>query len=336
MLARLVRELPDEPGMAYEPKWDGFRCLVFRDGPEVDLRSRNGRPLARYFPELVEAFLALPVAELAIDGEIVVVGRDGLADFAALMARLHPAESRFQRLAAETPASFMAFDVLAVDGDDVRPLTFRDRRLRLEALFVDSVSPLFLTPVTHDPDVASRWLDERPGNAIDGVVAKREDDPYLAGKRTMFKVKRERSADCVVVGFRWYADRPIVGSLLLGLYDDGELRHIGVVTSFDERTRATLAADLAPLAIPLAQHPWRDGFALEGGPMGRLRGAAGRWTPEMPLDWVPLLPELVLEVAYDLVDGIRFRHPARARRWRWDRDPVTCTVEQLLDVALAT
>jgi ATP-dependent DNA ligase len=326
MLARLERALPVGDDVVYEPKWDGFRCLAFFDGTSVDLRSRNERPLARYFPEVVRAVRALPVPAV-LDGELLA-SVDGRADFAALMNRLHPAASRVERLSQETPACFVAFDALAVGDDDLRGRPFGERRRRLEALLAGANGRVVVSPLTHDPTVATQWLDAA-GGEIDGVVAKRTGERYLPGRRALVKVKRERTADCVLAGFRLFGSEPAVGSLLLGLHDDGVLRHVGVVTSFRRPRRRELFVELAPLRVALAAHPWRDGFALEGGPMGRLRGAAGRWTPDMPLDWVPLRPERVVEVAYTQLDGIRFRHPAQFRRWRPDRDAASCTVEQL-------
>jgi ATP-dependent DNA ligase len=329
MLARLARELPIG-GYAYEPKWDGFRCLAFRDRDEVDLRSRHQRPLARYFPEVVAAIRSLPADPLVLDGELVVDGAAGL-DFAALMGRLHPAASRVQRLAAEQPALFMAFDVLQAGGADLAARPFAQRRARLEALLAGARGRVRATPSTDDPALAAGWLERAPGRGIDGVVAKPLDAPYAPGVRALVKVKRERTADCVVAGMRGHAREPVVGSLLLGLYDpDGELVHVGVVSSFARARRRELVDELRGLAIPLQEHPWREGMLLGGGPMGRLRGAAGRWDPAtMPLDWVPLRPERVAEVAYEQLDGHRFRHPARFRRWRPDRDPRSCATEQL-------
>jgi ATP-dependent DNA ligase len=324
MLARLARELP--PGRLYEPKWDGFRCLAFRDGDAVDLRSRNDRPLARYFPELVEALRALRDRQLVLDGELMVV-RDGAADFDALLARLHPAASRVERLAAATPAVLVAFDLLAVGDDDLRGRPFRDRRRLLERALAAAPARVRLTPLTADVEEAARWLDL--GGGVDGVVAKDPAGPYLAGERALVKVKRERTADCVVAGFRLFEDRT-PSSLLLGLHAaDGVLRHVGVAASFARARRAELLAVLAPRVRPLAGHPWERGFLVEGSAMGRMKGAAARWVPEMGLDWVPVEPELVCEVAYDHVDVDRFRHPARFRRWRPDRDARSCTLAQL-------
>jgi ATP-dependent DNA ligase len=325
MLGRLVRELPAD-GFLYEPKWDGFRCLVFRDGADVDLRSRHDRPLARYFPELVGGFQAVPAERFVVDGEIVVSG----FDFPTLMARLHPAASRVERLRSETPASFVAFDVLAVAEDDVCQRPFEERRAVLEDFLDSAQPPIVLTPVTDDAAVASDWLDRFQGAGIDGLVAKHRALRYEPGVRAMLKVKKERTADCVVAGFRWLVDRPLPSSLLLGLYDEaGALEHVGVATSFTERQRHELLEELAPLIASLEGHPWERGFLVGGSPVGRLRGAAGRWTPDMTQDWTPLAPVRVCEVAYDQIDRDRFRHPARFRRWRTDRDPRSCTFEQL-------
>jgi ATP-dependent DNA ligase len=328
MLARLERELPAD-GYLYEPKWDGFRCLSFRSGDDVDLRSRNQRPLARYFPELVEALRALPTTRFVVDAEIVALSEFG-PDFVALLARLHPASSRVERLARETPALLIVFDVLSIGDEDLRQRSFSERRARLEQLLTESRPPVLLTPMTADRARAEQWLESFQGAGVDGIVAKHRDLRYEEGARRMVKVKRERTADCVVAGFRWLGDRPLPSSLLLGLYDDGELRHIGVAASFAEAHRRQLLEELAPHVVPLAGHPWEHGFLLTGSPTGRLRGAAGRWAPEeMEQDWTPLAPDLVCEVAYDQVDDHRFRHPARFRRWRPDRDARSCTLEQL-------
>jgi ATP-dependent DNA ligase len=324
MLARLARELP--PGHLYEPKWDGFRCLAFCEDGEFDLRSRNDRPLARYFPEVVDALRRLPEARMVLDGELVVPASAGL-DFTGLLSRLHPALSRIERLSRETPAWFIAFDVLARGNEDLRGLPFAERRRQLERLLRGARAPLILTPITTDVEVAERWL--YAGRGIDGVVAKDPSVAYRPGERALVKVKQERTADCVVAGFRLFEDRPLPSSLLLGLYgDDGELRHVGLASSFAEAERPRLLETLSPLAIPLEQHPWENGFLLEGSPMGRMKGAAAKWTPEMRLDWIPVAPSLVCEVAYDHLDGDRFRHPARFRRFRPDREPRSCTFEQ--------
>jgi ATP-dependent DNA ligase len=320
MLARLERELPRD-GFLYEPKWDGFRCLAFRGEDSVDLRSRHDRPLARYFPEVVEGLLALDSPRFVLDGELVVA-----SEFAALMARLHPAASRVERLRRETPATFIVFDLLAVGNDDLRERPFDERRARLDDLLRAAPPSIVLTPTTTDRTVADRWLER-----FEGVVAKRHDLLYASGVRAMVKVKKERTADCVVAGFRWLVDRPLPSSLLLGLYDgEGELQHVGVASAFAERQRRELLDQLRLYVVPLDGHPWERGFLVGGSPVGRLRGAAGRWDPdEMEQDWVPVAPVRVCEVAYDHVDGDRFRHPARFRRWRPDRDPDSCTFEQL-------
>jgi ATP-dependent DNA ligase len=320
MLGRLARELPRD-GYLYEPKWDGFRSIAFRDGDELELQSRHGNPLGRYFPELVEGLVALAARRFVLDGEIVAVD----SDFQALMARLHPAASRVERLREETPAAFVAFDLLAEGARPLLETPFVERRARLEALLADARPPILLTTVTDDASVARAWLER-----FEGVVAKARDLPYEPGKRTLVKVKRERTADCVVAGFRWRVDRPLPSSLLLGLYDDGgELQHVGVAASFGAARAESLLEELRPLIAPLEGHPWEEGFLVSGGPVGRLRGAAGRWTPEMTMDWTPVGPSRVVEVSYDQVDSDRFRHPARFVRWRPDRDPRSCTFEQL-------
>jgi ATP-dependent DNA ligase len=329
MLAQLARELP-AGGYLYEPKWDGFRCLAFRDGDEVDLRSRNQRPLARYFPELVEALLGLRASRFALDGEIVVVTPAGF-DFAALLARLHPAASRVERLRRETPAALVAFDLLAVEDRDLREKPFSERRRLLARLLADASPPLFLTPLTDSLGVAADWLSRFQGAGIDGVIAKHRDLHYQPGARRMIKVKEERTADCVVAGFRWLVDRPLPSSLLLGLYDDdGALVHVGIASSFSEAQRHELLDELRRHVVPLAGHPWAHGFLVTGSPIGRLKGAAARWSPEeMAQDWTPVAADLVCEVAFDQLDDYRLRHPARFRRWRPDRDPASCTLDQL-------
>jgi ATP-dependent DNA ligase len=329
MLARLARELPADGGVAFEPKWDGFRCLPFVDGGEVDLRSRNDRPLARYFPEVVAALAGL--GDVVLDGELVA-SRDGRPDFPALLGRLHPAASRTRLLAVATPATFLAFDVLAAGGQDLRDRPYRERRRRLEDL-VAGVGTLTLSPATDDRARAAAWLDAPPTSGIDGVVVKPLDGPYVAGARGWTKVKRDRTADCVVAGFRWRSDNDGVSSLLLGLYDDHDptvLHHVGATGSMAKALRQDVSRALAPLVQDdLAGHPWEHGFALEGGPQGRLKGSAGRWSPDLPRDWFALPPVVVAEVGYDQLDGHRFRHPARFRHFRPDRDPASCTVVQL-------
>jgi ATP-dependent DNA ligase len=328
MLARLARELPVGTDVVYEPKWDGFRCLAFCERDDIDLRSRNDRPLSRYFSEVVSALRTLPRSAV-IDGELVVAGDEG-SDFATLMSRLHPAASRAERLAAEHPATFIAFDLLAEGSEVLLDLPQRARRERLERLLAHASEALSLTPATTDVSTANGWLRASSTSAIDGVVAKDAAAPYEPGRRALVKVKLERTADCIVAGVRPFGDQSVVGSLLLGLFDGGTLLHVGVASSFTMARRRELVEELAPLNTPLRDHPWRHGFALEGGPMGRLGGAAARWSPEMAQDWVPLRLERVAEVSYTQLDGIRFRHPARFCRWRPDRDAASCTVEQLV------
>jgi ATP-dependent DNA ligase len=327
MLARLTRELPRD-GFLYEPKWDGFRVLAFRDGDEVDLRSRNQRPLARYFPEIVEAMLRLDERSVVLDGEIVVVREDGRFDFAALMSRLHPAATRVALLRETVPATFVAFDLLAIGDEALVGRPCEGRRRRLDALIGDR-SAIRRTPATQDADVAARWLTTFHGGGIDGVIAKRPDQPYTPGRRTMVKVKHARTADCVVAGFRLRADRDELGALLLGLFDGPVLRHVGVASSFSRRRAMQLMSDVADLATSIDGHPWEHGFGLDRSPLGRLAGAAGRWVPgEMEMDWVPVRPVRVCEVTYDTLDEGRFRYPARFVRWRPDRAPASCTFEQ--------
>ncbi|MDQ2690061.1 MAG: ATP-dependent DNA ligase [Chloroflexota bacterium] len=325
MLARLVREIPLGDYL-YEPKWDGFRAIVFRDGDEVEVQSRHGRPFARYFPDVVAAVASLSHERFVIDGEIVII-RDGRFDFEQLMLRTHPAASRVASLSASMPATFIAFDLLAQDGEGLMESPFAERRARLERL-VPSDARITLTPATHDPEVAVGWLRRYPGGGVDGVVAKDRTAPYEPGRRTMIKVKLERTVDCVVAGVRVFADGGIA-SLLLGLHDDaGVLRHVGVCTSFAASRRREIAEQLAGRVVPLAGHPWAGGFGLERSPVGRLKGAAGRWQPGMSMDWIPIDP-LVAEVAYTALDGHRFRHPASFLRWRPDREPRSCMLDQL-------
>jgi len=329
LLARLARTLP-EGDILYEPKWDGFRCLVRRENAEVDLRSRNLRPLGRYFPELVDAFKRLPVRRFIVDGEIIVCEGDRF-DFPALLARLHPAPSRVERLRRETPAFFVAFDALRTGERNLMGDGARARREELLRLLDEIAPPLFVTPATDDLDVARSWLERFTGNGIDGVIAKPATSRYEPGKRSITKIKLERTADCVVGGMRLYADVPLVASLLLGLFEnDGSLRHVGVASSFTHERRSELFNELAPLADQLEGHPWEQGFGLHASPLGRLKGAAARWGPEEPADWTPLTPRVVCEVAFDQWEGDRFRHPARFKRWRPDRDPGSCTFEQLV------
>jgi ATP-dependent DNA ligase len=328
MLARLVSDLPGD-GFWYEPKWDGFRCLVARDGEEILMVSRHGRPFTRYFPELVEAFLDLADEDVTLDGEIMVETERGF-EFAALLSRLHPAPSRVRRLSEETPARFVAFDLLWRGGRELLGTPFRARRAELLEVTDGAGPTIVATPGTDDAAVATSWLSAPDGAGIDGVLAKDPDAAYEPGRRAMIKVKTRRTLDAVVAGYRWMMDRPAIGSLLLGLYDDEHrLRHIGVASSFSEAARARFLDELAPDAIPLTEHPWAAGFLIDPSPLGRLKGAAGRWTPEMAMDWVPIRPERVCEVEYDRLDGDRLRHPARFLRWRPDREATSCTFDQI-------
>jgi ATP-dependent DNA ligase len=330
MLGKLVRELP-RGDYLYEPKWDGFRCLAFRAGDAVELRSRDDRPLGRYFPELVTAVASVACDAFVLDGEILVALGERY-DFPTLMTRLHPAASRVDRLSAAAPATFVAFDALAVGDRDLRGEAFVRRRAELEQLIGPAEGVLRLTPMTADPVSAEAWLGGADGAGVDGVMAKARDLTYRAGERAMMKVKLERTLDAVVGGFRLLVDRPLPSSLLLGLYgSDGVLGHIGIAGSFSERLRRELLDVLGALVVPLRAHPWERGFLLEGSPVGRLKGAAGRWAPgEMSLDWFPVAPTRVAEVSYDHIEGRRLRHPARFRRWRPDRDPLSCTFDQIL------
>jgi ATP-dependent DNA ligase len=336
MLAKLARELPTAPGFLYEPKWDGFRCIVFRDGDDVELGSRNERPLTRYFPELPEALRAALPERVVLDGEVVIMTDDGL-DFDLLQMRIHPAASRVTMLAEQTPAAFVAFDLLAEGDRDLREAPFAARRARLEELLADVATPVYLTPVTDDPALAQDWFGRFEGAGLDGVVAKPADAPYTEGKRTMLKVKHLRTADCVVAGFRDHKDGEGVGPLLLGLYDDdGTLHHVGVASSFAAARRRELVDELAPYRDgALDAHPWREWADPAAHEEGRKPGAQSRWTGGKNLSWEPLRIELVAEVAYEHLQGDRFRHTARFQRWRPDREPGSCTYAQLESVVPA-
>jgi ATP-dependent DNA ligase len=336
MLAKAVHEVPRAPGLTYEPKWDGFRCVVFRDGDEVELGSRNDRPLTRYFPELVELLRAALPPRCVVDGEIVVVTGDGL-DFDTLQLRLHPAASRVRKLAEETPASFVAFDLLALDDRDLTEEPFGARRRLLESVLDGELARVHLTPLTEDPDIAEDWFNRFEGAGFDGVVAKQVDLPYQQDKRVMWKVKHERTADCVVAGFRWHKDGETVGSLLLGLFDDdGTLHHVGVASSFAAARRAELVTELAPLREnALEGHPWRSWADAQAQAAGRMPGNMSRWNAQKDLSWEPLRAELVAEVRYEHLLSGRFRHTARLVRFRPDRDPESCTYAQLVEVAPA-
>ncbi len=329
MLAKLARQLPEADDLVYEPKWDGFRCIVFRDGGEVELGSRNERPLTRYFPELLEPLRGALPARSVVDGEIVIATGKGL-DFDALLQRIHPAASRVELLARTTPASFVAFDLLALDDRDLRPAPFRQRRALLEEALRAARRPVHLTPATTDPEVARDWFARFEGAGLDGVVAKKLDQTYREDERVMMKVKHERTADCVVAGFRWHKSGPVVGSLLLGLFDDtGVLHHVGVTASFTMARRRELVDELEAHRRPsLAGHPW-EAWAAPEPAGGRTPGAPSRWNAKKDLSWEPLAPDLVCEVGYDNLQRDRFRHATTFRRWRPDRRPETCTYAQL-------
>ena len=331
MLAKPSKGLPTG-AFLYEPKWDGFRCIVFRDGDEVILGSRNEKPLTRYFPDVVDAMRANLPERCVIDGEIII-DTGGVLDFDALQNRLHPAESRVRMLAATTPASFVAFDILALGDDDLRTLPFVERRSLLETALAAVSGTIHLTPCTADPAVAADWFTRFEGAGLDGLIAKPQALAYVEDKRLMVKVKHERTADCAVAGFRWHKAGGIVGSLLLGLWDgtgpDANLRHLGVTASFTMARRAELVGELAPYLIEggLAgsDHPWASWASVdEVGP-----GGGSRWSVGKDLSFQPLRPELVCEVAYDHLQGDRFRHAATFRRWRPDRTGASCTFEQL-------
>jgi ATP-dependent DNA ligase len=335
MLAKRVGELPVGGSWIFEPKWDGFRALVFRDRDEILIQSRDEKPLNRYFPELLEPLRSQLPARCVLDGEIVIVKNSGL-DFEALQLRLHPAASRVALLSQQIPASIAFFDLLCVGDRDLRGETFQSRRRELESLLSSATPPIHLTPATSEFNVASDWFRRFEGAGFDGVMAKPVDGSYESDKRVMLKVKHERDCDCVVGGFRWYkkGDRAAVGSLLLGLFDDaGVLHHVGVCGSFTAERRLELVEFLAPYGMDaLAAHPWKHWTAPgpeteQGG--HRIPGGQSRWSQGKDLSWEPLRPELVVEVAYDHMQGTRFRHTAQFRRWRPDKKPSDCTYTQL-------
>jgi ATP-dependent DNA ligase len=327
MLAKSQPAIP--PGMVYEPKWDGFRCIVFRDGDEVELGSRNEKPLTRYFPEVVDAVRDNLPERCVVDGEIVIVNGNTL-DFESLLQRIHPAASRVRKLATETPAAFVAFDLLAMGDESLIDAPFSRRRELLASALADSDSRVLLTPATDLLELAQQWFEVFEGAGLDGVVAKSPDLPYQPDQRVMVKVKHERTADCVVAGFRWHrasASGTAVGSLMLGLYnDDGVLQHVGVCGAFTATRRVELISELEPYRISETEHPWSSGVA---GDADRRPGGVTRWNAGKDLTWVPLRPELVCEVAYDHMEGGRFRHTTQFRRWRPDRTATSCTYAQL-------
>jgi ATP-dependent DNA ligase len=328
MLAKLADALPDGENVMYEPKWDGFRAIVFRGAADVYIQSRDLRPLDRYFPDLHETFLERLPPGSVFDGEIVIATSSGL-DFDALQLRLHPAASRVAKLVKEQPASFVAFDLLAEAGRDLRDVPLVERRAALERVLADVAPPVYLTPVTRDRALAAEWLERFEGAGLDGVIAKQADGIYEPGKRAMIKIKHARTADCVVAGFRWHkSGKDAVGSLLLGLYDArGKLQHVGVTSSFTMAMRRQLVHELAPLRErALDDHPWRE-WAAGGGE--RMPGGQSRWSAGKDLSWEPLRIERVCEVKYDHLQGDRFRHAAVFQRWRPDRQPADCRYDQL-------
>ena len=336
MLAKLSPQLPEGDEWLYEPKWDGFRALAFRDGDDVYLQSRDLKPLNRYFPELLPPLLAQLPPRCVLDGEIVIAGEHGL-DFDALLLRIHPAASRIKLLSEQTPASYVAFDILALDRD-LQSEPQEARRALLEQALAKATPPLYLTPATRSRALAKDWFSRFEGAGLDGVVAKRLDQSYQPDKRVMLKVKHQRTADCVVAGFRWHKNGPgtMVGSLLLGLYDDaGTLHHVGVTSSFTTARRKQLVAELEPLRAGAAEaHPWRE-WAEFAGSGQRMPGAGSRWNRGKDLSWEPLRIERVCEVAYDHLQGDRFRHATTFLRWRPDKPPAECRYDQLEETAPA-
>ena len=331
MLAKRVDELPEGKGWIFEPKWDGFRALIFRDGSELLIQSRDAKPLNRYFPDVAETLLKQLPAQCVLDGEIVIATARGL-DFDALQLRLHPAASRVKLLASQTPASVVFFDLLCVGDRSLCAEPFSRRRAELEKVLGDTTPPLHVTPATQDRKIASDWFHRFEGAGLDGVMAKQSGGTYEPDKRVMLKVKHERDCDCVVAGFRWHKKgEGLVGSLLLGLYDDaGRLQHVGVCASFTAQKRMELAEFLEPYrGKALANHPWRE-WAGEGAEAPqRMPGGQSRWSQGKDLSWEPLRPELVVEVAYEHMQGSRFRHMAQFRRWRFDKAPEQCSYAQL-------
>jgi ATP-dependent DNA ligase len=339
MLAKLVDAIPETGSLLFEPKWDGFRSIVFRSADDVYIQSRDLKPLDRYFPELHDALVRGLPAGCAVDGEIVIATGNSL-DFDALQLRLHPAASRVAKLAKEMPSSFVGFDLLAVGGESILDRPQHARRRLLEQVLADVAPPIYLTPMTRDRGVAAEWLKRFEGAGLDGVIAKPDDAPYQPGKRAMFKIKHARTADCVVSGFRWHKKEPgIVGSLLLGLFDDrGRLHHVGVTSSFTMEKRKQLVAELEPLRKDaMVAHPWREWIEAmsattpeEMARIGqRMPGGQSRWSAGKDLSWEPLRIERVCEVKYDHMQGDRFRHAATFLRWRGDKQPQDCRYDQL-------
>ena len=341
MLAKASDGLPEGDGWLFEPKWDGFRAIVFREGDDVLIQSRDLKPLDRYFPELAAPLRASLPERCVVDGE-VVIARDGSLDFEALLLRIHPAASRVNMLAAEAPASFVAWDLLALGDDDLRAVPQGERRVGLEGALASVAPPVHLTLATHDRALAAEWFDRFEGAGLDGVVAKRLEGAYQPGKRAMLKIKHQRTADCVVAGFRWHKNGPgtHVGSLLLGLFgDEGKLNHVGITSSFSWERRASILEELAPLRERAVEgHPWREwaewaGWGDAEASGQRLPGATSRWNRGKDLSWEPLRAERVVEVAYDHLQGARFRHAATFVRWRPDKQPSDCRYDQLEETA---
>jgi ATP-dependent DNA ligase len=329
MLAKPVAAIPD--GRMYEPKWDGFRSIIFRDGEEVEIGSRNERPMTRYFPEVVDAVRASFPPRAVIDGEIVVVDRArNRLDFEALQQRIHPAVSRVTLLASETPASFVAFDLLALGDEDLTQRPLEERRARLEEVLAEAAPPVHVTPLTRDRDEAQKWFEQFEGAGLDGLIAKSPDLRYQPDKRVMSKIKHERTADCVVAGYRVHkSGADAIGSLLLGLYDErGVLASVGVIGAFPMPTRKALFRELQPLVTDFEGHPW-NWAAHEQGERTPRKNETSRWNAGKDLSFTPLRPERVVEVRYDYMEGLRFRHTAQFVRWRPDREPSSCTYEQL-------
>ena len=319
--------IPKGNSWEYEPKWDGFRTLVFRDGDEVALMSRGGRPMTRYFPEMLAPFRKLREPKLVLDGELVVVGANGL-DFGALQQRVHPAESRVRMLSEATPAWFIGFDLLAEGSDDLRKTPLGERRTRLEKLLKGVKPPIFLTPYTRDAKTAEEWFEKFEGAGLDGIIAKSWDGSYVPGKRQWVKIKHQRTADCVVIGWRKTADGSTLGALLLGLYDEkGEIHYVGHTSSFNAAERKGLIAKLKPLQTEIPQEEWRAN-------PGRMPGGLSRWSRGKDTEWVAVKPVLVCEVTYDKLEaGERFRHATGFLRWRTDKKPKECTFDQIQSVA---
>ena len=343
MLAKPTPSIPTGDGWIYEPKWDGFRALVFRDGGDVYVQSRDLKPLNRYFPEIEEPLRSIgrPDSRFVLDGEVVIARPGGGLDFDALLLRIHPAASRVKMLSEESPASFVAFDCLADGADDLRDVPFTERRSRLERLLAAPPDSVRLTPSTTDPGMARHWFDVFEGAGLDGVIGKKASDPYAPGKRAMAKIKHARTADCVVAGFRWHKNGPgtLIGSLMLGLFNDaGFLQSVGVTSSFTMARRAELVEFLEPYRSGVEDHPWRDWAIAEAAAVEqgrRLPGAQSRWNRGKDLSWEPVRPELVCEVAFDHLQNDRFRHATTFVRWRPDRSPADCRYDQLEETPAA-